>query len=133
MKIAFFGIFFLISRYFAGFRSIQHLFLKIQEILPRIRGGKVQANHKKQLFLCVKVVIFGARKMAQIAHFHPQRPIGAAKVNVFNTKKVPHWFPDMKEPKVLLHPPQIMDFWPKEVQIWPQTDIFGQISALWPI
>ena len=71
MKISFFGIFFLISRYFAGFRSIQHLFLKIQVILPRIRGGKVQANHKKQDFLCVKVVIFGARKMAQIAHFHP--------------------------------------------------------------
>ena len=64
MKIAFFGIFFLISRYFAEFWSIQHLFLKIQVILPRFRGGEVQANHKKQHFLCVKVVILGVQKMA---------------------------------------------------------------------
>ena len=71
ISIAFSDIFLLILRYSTGFCSIQHLFLKIQVILPRIRGGKVQANHKKQHFLCVKVVIFGAQKMAQIAHFHP--------------------------------------------------------------
>ena len=71
MKIAFFGIFFLIPRYSTGFGSIQHLFLKIQVILPRFRGGEVQANHKKRHFLCVKVVILGVRKMAYIAHFRP--------------------------------------------------------------
>ena len=64
VKIAFFGIFFLIPRYSTGFWSIQHLFLKIQVILPRFRGGEVQANHKKRHFLCVKVVILGVWKMA---------------------------------------------------------------------
>ena len=64
VKISFFGIFFLISHYFTGFGYIQHLFLKIQVILPRFRGGEVQANHKKQHFLCVKVVILGVQKMA---------------------------------------------------------------------
>ena len=50
-------------------------------------------------------------------------------VNVFNLKEVSHWCPDMRVPKVLLLPPQKMDFWPQNGQIWPKTDIFGQISA----
>ena len=32
--------------------------------------------------------------------------VQAAAVNVFNTKEASHWFPDMRVPKVLLHPPQ---------------------------
>ena len=88
-------------------------------------------------------------------------------------EKAYHWLPDMRIPKVLLHPPkkwifgkkrpilaqnwhfrpnilkyfggnhgvefenldgflispQKMDFWPKNGQIWPKTDIFGQILA----
>ena len=44
-------------------------------------------------------------------------------------KKVSHWFPGMRTPKVLLLPPKNMDFWPKNGQIWPKTDIFGQILS----
>ena len=32
----------------------------------------------------------------KIVHFRPQRPIGALLVNVFNTKEVFYWFPDMR-------------------------------------
>ena len=35
----------------------------------------------------------------------------------------------MREPKVLLRPPQKWIFGPKNGQSWPKTDIFGQISA----
>ena len=37
-----------------------------------------------------------------------------------NTKKVSHWTPDMRVPKVLLPPPKKLDFWPKNGQLWPQ-------------
>ena len=33
-------------------------------------------------------------------------PIGAARVNVFDTEKVSHTLPDMRIPKVLLHSPK---------------------------
>ena len=49
--------------------------------------------------------------------------------NVFNMKKVFNWTPDIRVPKVLLHPPKKWIFWPKYGQIWPKTGIFGQISA----
>ena len=61
----------------------------------------------------------------KIAHFCSLRTIGAAPVNVFNTKEVSHWFPDMK---VLLSPSKKWKFGPKKGQIGP-TGIFGQISA----
>ena len=48
-----------------------------------------------------------------------------APVNVFNTKDVSHWFPDMWVPIVLLHVPK-NGFWPKSGQILPKT---GQILA----
>ena len=65
----------------------------------------------------------------QISKFRPWRPIGALPINFFNTKKVSHWIPDMRLPKVLLHPPKNLEFLPKIGQIWPQTGIFGQIWA----
>ena len=46
-------------------------------------------------------------------HFCSKKPIGASPINVFNTKKVSHWTPDMRVPKVLLPPPQKTEFWPK--------------------
>ena len=35
----------------------------------------------------------------------------------FQHKKVPHWFPDIRVPKVLTPFPPKMDFWPKNGQI----------------
>ena len=50
----------------------------------------------------------------------------------FNTKKVSHWFPDIRVPKVLLLPPQKIGFLaqkqPKLAQnwhFWPNIGIFG--------
>ena len=34
----------------------------------------------------------------------------------------------MRIPKVLLHPPQKMDFWPKTCQILPKFCIFGHLE-----
>ena len=50
-------------------------------------------------------------------------------VYVFNTKKVSHWNPDMRVPKVLLPAPKKLDFRPINGQIWPKTGNFGQVSA----
>ena len=54
--------------------------------------------------------------------------VSKSPINVFNMKKVSYRTPDMRVPNVLL-PPQKMDFWPKNGQIWPKTGIFGQIWA----
>ena len=51
-------------------------------------------------------------------------------VNVFNTTKVPHWFPDMRELKVLLHPSKKWIFGPETCKFGPKlTLFFGQILA----
>ena len=72
----------------------------------------------------------------KIAHFHPYRPIGATPVNVFNTKEVSHWFPDIRIPKVKLHPLQKRSFGPKRPNaasnwhLWPNIGIFGPIDLM---
>ena len=72
----------------------------------------------------------------KIAHFHPYRPIGATPVNVFNTKEVSHWFPDIRIPKVKLHPLQKRSFGPKRPNaaskwhLWPNIGIFGPFDRL---
>ena len=45
---------------------------------------------------------------------------GAAPVNVSNTEKVSHWFPDMRIPKVVLHPPKEWIFGPKRAKFGPK-------------
>ena len=54
---------------------------------------------------------------AIIAYFRPEWPIWVSPVNIFNTKEVLYWFPDMRVPK-FCSLPKILGFWPK-------VDIFG--------
>ena len=62
-------------------------------------------------------------------HFLPTQLIWATPVNVVNTERVSHRFPDMRIPNVLLHPPQKLNFWPKSGKSWPKIGIFGKIWA----
>ena len=64
--------------------------------------------------------------------FCPQWPIGSSSINVFSTKKVSPWFPDMRVPEVLLSPPQKLDFWPKNGQILPKTGILAKYRHFCP-
>ena len=70
----------------------------------------------------------------KIAYFRPQRPIGAALVNVFNMKKVPHWFPGMRARKVLLHPPpKKWIFGQKTAKFGPKLAFLANYWHFWPI
>merc|ERR1712067_35782 len=73
----------------------------------------------KKLIFGPKYPNFGVKK----AHFRPWRPIGASLINVFNTKKVSHWIPDMRVPKFLLPAPKNWHFEPK-------IGIFGPFDLL---
>merc|ERR1711873_309290 len=84
---------------------------------------KSQSLNKKLTF-GPKYPNFGVKK----AHFRPQRPIGGPPINVFNTKKVSHWNPDMRVPKFLLPAPEKLDFGPKYSQIWSKICIFGHFG-----
>ena len=44
-------------------------------------------------------------------------------------EKVSHWHPDIRRPKVLFHPPEKKDFWPRNGQIWHKNANFCKISA----
>ena len=75
------------------------MFGHLSEILGHFFFGK----------LAVSTSIFRVK----IAHFRPWRPIFASPVNVFHTKEVSYWFPDVRVPKVLLSPLKIRIFGPK--------------------
>ena len=74
-------------------------------------------------------------------------PIGAARVNVFDTEKVSHTLPDMRIPKVLLHSPKnefLAQKWPNLTKNWHfgpfdpmpeqktmQTSCLGSFYIMW--
>merc|ERR1712240_388522 len=73
----------------------------------------------KKLTFGPKYPNFGVKK----AHFRPQRPVGASMINVFNMKKVSHWNPDMRVPKILLPAPKNWHF-------GPNIGIFGPFDLM---
>ena len=66
-------------------------------------------------------------------HFRPPQPIRASSVNVFNTKEVSHWFPDVRVPKVLLHPPKKWIFGPKTAKFGPKLAFWAKYRHFLPI
>ena len=75
---------------------------------------KLRCPNKKLTFLS-QIQIFSGQNCTFLSQ-------GASPVNVFNTKEVSHWFPDVRVPKVLL----------KNCPVWPKTGIFGQMLAFLP-
>ena len=61
------------------------------------------------------------------------RPIEASPINVFNTKKVSHWNPDIRVPKFLLPPPKKWIFGPKTAKCGPKLAFLAKYRHFWPI
>ena len=86
-------------------------------------------HYTKKLTFCPKYPNFWVKK----AHFRPYRPIGASPINVFNTKKVSHWNPNMRVPKFLLPAPKNWILGPNLAQNWhfgPNIGIFGPFDLM---
>ena len=56
--------------------------------------------------------------------------IVAAPVNVFNTKEVSHWFPDMRVPNFFSIPPKNRPNFYQNMFSWAHIGLAGSLSAL---
>ena len=81
VKIALFGIFFLIPRYSTGFGSIQHLFLKIQLILPKFRQ-----TTRNNIFCVSKLLFWVSEKWPKLHIFVPRGQLETQR-SMFSTWK----------------------------------------------
>ena len=85
-------------------------------------------RQRENWFLAQSIQIFGSK-----LHISSLATIGASPVNVFNTKEVSHWFPDMRIPKVLLHSPKKWIFGPKTAKFGPKLAFWAKYRHFWPI
>ena len=94
-------------------RKISGGWFRWESFSPRYCGHLLYQQKSRSLN---KKLTFGPKNPnfgVKSAHFHPQRPIGASSVNIFNTKEVSHWLPDMIVPKAFLPPLKIRILGPK--------------------
>ena len=102
-------------------------FAKIQR---RRSSGKPQET---TFFVC-QSCYFGCLKNGLNCTFSSLGANWSCKGQCFqHKKKVPHWFPDTREPKVLPHPPKKWIFGPKTAKFGPKPTFLAKYRPFWPI